>query len=515
MPVPDITKISTEELMRMRAGDGASGIESIPTEQLLKMKGSDYVSPTGSFSENVKAGAGKTIVDLKRGIEQSTPQITASAPLPLRVPMMLGNSIYQRVTGRTPDVVQAEIDESRKLDAPLMATGGGKVGAVAATLPAAFIPGANTYAGAATIGSILGFTRPTSGDESRLQNTVTGGALGVAGKYVGDKVVQGVGSAIAKKTAQNAQAAAQNAPRDAVLAAGREAGYVVPPSSVKPGLVNDTIESVGGKIATEHTASVQNQRVTDTLARQYLGMADDAIFSRAAIADAKKAAAEPYRQIAAVSDDAAKALDAWKQANFDAKMQWNYFRKSGNPEAYTKAQELGKAAEAALDSIEKQASPAAVEALKAARVQIGKLSTIESAMTSGGHVDARVIAKMGERFPFTDQLKLISDFAAQFPKAMKTPEKIGGAGVHALRSTIGAGVGTLVGGPAGTAVGAAAGVAVPWSVRKAMLSGVGQSAMTTPDYAVGALLRGANAGAPLLQRLLPATTVGGALANGQ
>jgi hypothetical protein len=136
-------------------------------------------------------------------------------------------------------------------------------------------------------------------------------------------------------------------------------------------------------------------------------------------------------------------------------------------------------------------------------------------MTSGGHVDAKVIAKMGERFPFTDQLKLVADFAAQFPKAMKTPEKIGGAGVHALRPSIGAGVGTLVGGPVGTVVGGAAGVAVPWGVRKAMLSGAGQSAMASPNYTVGAMLRLGKKTAPTAARLLPAALVGSSQANGR
>jgi hypothetical protein len=199
-------------------------------------------------------------------------------------------------------------------------------------------------------------------------------------------------------------------------------------------LVNEALESVGGKIATAHAASTKNQKVTDSLARQYLGMAEDSILSKGSIADAKNIAAEPYRQISKVSQGAAEALDAWKQANFDAKMQWNYFRKSGNPEAYKAAQAAGDAAEQALNSIEAEAAkvvngPGAqqlVEALKSARVKLAKLNTVESALTNGGHVDAAMISKMAGRVPFSDELKLIADFASNFPKAVKTPEKIGG-----------------------------------------------------------------------------------------
>ena len=59
---------------------------------------------------------------------------------------------------------------------------------VAGALPLAFVPGANTYAGAAALGGGFGALQPTVGDESRLLNTGVGTALGVAGKYGGDKL---------------------------------------------------------------------------------------------------------------------------------------------------------------------------------------------------------------------------------------------------------------------------------------------------------------------------------------
>jgi len=91
-----------------------------------------------------------------------------------------------------PDAVQAEVDEARKLDAPLMGTTGGKVGAfatdAAAMVPTMFIPGANTYKGAALLSGLYGMLQPTSGDESRLTNTAAHGVAGIAGQGAANAV---------------------------------------------------------------------------------------------------------------------------------------------------------------------------------------------------------------------------------------------------------------------------------------------------------------------------------------
>ena len=86
-------------------------------------------------------------------------------------------------------VDQATIDEKKRLDAPLKKTTAGAIGGiggrVALGLPAAFIPGANTLAGAGVIGSIQGAAEPTSQDESVLKNMLIGGASGTAGVALG------------------------------------------------------------------------------------------------------------------------------------------------------------------------------------------------------------------------------------------------------------------------------------------------------------------------------------------
>lgn len=96
-------------------------------------------------------------------------------------------------------VSQADIDEARRLDAPLMRSGAGSAGditgKIAAALPAVLIPGANTVAGAAAVGAGQGLLEPTSGDESVLRNMATGAAGGAGGVMAGRVLMGGAQAA--------------------------------------------------------------------------------------------------------------------------------------------------------------------------------------------------------------------------------------------------------------------------------------------------------------------------------
>jgi hypothetical protein len=108
--------------------------------------------PTDGMSglDKFRAGAGKAFADLGRGVGQ-----------------MVGLTDRQ------------DVAESRRLDAPLMNTGaglGGNIaGNVAALLPTAMIPGANTYTGAAAIGAATGALQPSTSTGETLRNTALGG----------------------------------------------------------------------------------------------------------------------------------------------------------------------------------------------------------------------------------------------------------------------------------------------------------------------------------------------------
>lgn len=123
-----------------------------------------------------------------------------------------GSGVKQIFTGNSN---QQEIDDTKRLDAPLMATGAGVAGNVtgnvATVLPAAFIPGVNGLAGSAALGVVLGGIQPVASDESRLKNIAIGGAAGLAGPVVARGVTaaaQGVKALVEPFTAGGRQAIA-------------------------------------------------------------------------------------------------------------------------------------------------------------------------------------------------------------------------------------------------------------------------------------------------------------------
>lgn len=131
------------------------------------------IDPTegNSFGKNALIGAGKFFVDTARGAKQA---------------LGVGDQA----------ALQREIDESKLLDAPLMRTGGGKVGNIGAAAitaaPAMFIPGANTVVGSAAVGAGIGALSPVATGESRMENA----AIGAAGGAAGQGIANGVGRLI-------------------------------------------------------------------------------------------------------------------------------------------------------------------------------------------------------------------------------------------------------------------------------------------------------------------------------
>lgn len=130
-----------------------------------------------STTQKALAGAGKAFSDVYQGLTQ----------LESRLPSVLQSPV-RRAVGLTkqPEQIDAEINETRRLDAPLMNTTAGKVGNVAGNIavaaPTAFIPGVNTTVGAGLVGASQGFIQPVAEGDSRALNTVLGGVLGAGGQ---------------------------------------------------------------------------------------------------------------------------------------------------------------------------------------------------------------------------------------------------------------------------------------------------------------------------------------------
>lgn len=168
----DLTKLSTDDLMAIRAGDlskvSTAGLQQLradafgaKVEAQTAADRAEYDPTKGmSGTEKFLSGAGKAMTDIVRGAGQ-----------------------------RFGLVSQESIDESAARDAPLMKTGAGQAGAVtgsvATALPAIMIPGANTVAGAGAIGALQGALQPTETGQSVVKNALLGGGLGSGGVVLG------------------------------------------------------------------------------------------------------------------------------------------------------------------------------------------------------------------------------------------------------------------------------------------------------------------------------------------
>lgn len=158
------------------------------------------VTPTDGMSglERFVAGMGKGTHDLVQGAGQRLGDaVDFVAPAPARtLSSLITNQAPPTMAARIGLPTSADVAESRRIDAPLMATAAGKagniVGKVAAAIPTAFIPGANGLVGAGAIGAGQGALEPTTADESVLKNMAMGAAGGAAGVGVGKLVGAGV-----------------------------------------------------------------------------------------------------------------------------------------------------------------------------------------------------------------------------------------------------------------------------------------------------------------------------------
>lgn len=166
-----------------KAGDSASVralgayLKSMPSDT----PAAPEYDPTEGMTttEKALAGAGKAFADTGRGVGQLLRKV-----MPDKAADAIGLP------------TQADIDEAKRLDASLMKTTAGKVGnvggSVAIALPSVFIPGAQTVAGSAALGAGMGFVQPVASDESRLKNTLVGGAVGGAAPVLARTVAAGV-----------------------------------------------------------------------------------------------------------------------------------------------------------------------------------------------------------------------------------------------------------------------------------------------------------------------------------
>lgn len=494
---------------------------------------------TPEVVDNALSGAGKYFSDVGTGVHElyarAADAVNPQSPT-------LGSLITGEPAARLAQIRQ-QITNARERDAPLMASTAGKVGNIGAgvisTLPALAIPGANTVTGAALLGGAQGALQPSLTTHEGMLNTGIGAAAGGIGQAVGNAVTKGAQNILASRTANAAATESQNSVRDAVLQEGRQAGYVVPPSEVNSGATATALESISGKAATKQASQAVNQKVTNSLVAQDLGLAKDQPLTQSILADVREKAGQVYARIkqagsittdSAYLDDLAKIsnvpeevakdfpgatapaakeindlVDSLAQDKFSAANAVEYskrlrqqatanFAEAGvSKSADTKA--LAQAQAKGADALEEMVGRHLADngqaelapAWDQARTTIAKAYQAEAALKGGNVSATKLAAQLQKGKPMSNGFGLVARFADHFGDATKLPK--GGVGVSKLAAVVG-GSGVLYGAatlnPA--IIGAAlAGSVAPYAVRRGLLSGAGQALLASPNYAPNAL----------------------------
>jgi hypothetical protein len=357
--------------------------------------------------------------------------------------------------------------------APWFATGGA-IGAIPSYVNAAKNIGTGVAMGGASALATpeeVGMT-PEQFREAKNKNIAIQGAIGGAFPAAGE-----IGSRIAsllRGTKQTPQmtTAIENA---------RDIGYTMPPTQAGGGIVSRALEGLAGKASTAQAASIKNQEITNKLATKSLGLPEDTVLSPEVIKNVRDVAGKAYDKISntgeiITTDAYSKALDkiiepfmqtakafpdaeispvvkqiaGLRSKSFDAGAAVEKIKqlRTAADDAYrTGSTEIGKAnkdaAKALEDAVEKHLeaiySPGLLKEFKDARQLIAKTYTVENAMNkTTGTVDAKKLADRLQRGkPMSEELKQIAQFGQAFPKAIQTPERIGGSiGISPLDYTV-------------------------------------------------------------------------------
>jgi hypothetical protein len=483
----------------------------------LRPFGIDTGIKTPEVVDRFLSGAGKAFVDIGRGVSQLNDRFNTRHASP---------DVRQQVQRAG----EQQVADSRALDKPLMDTTAGTVGnvtgAVATAAPALVVPGANTVAGAAATGAVLGALQPAVSDEERLKSTAIGGATGAAGQYLGQKVAKFAANRLTSRATNAANEKAQNAVRDSVLKEAQKVGYKVPPATTNPTVKNRVIESVSGKAATQQSAALKNQQITNKLARKELGMAPNAPITKESLNAIRSREGAVYKAIKGAGkittdndylDDLAKLTDSideiakdFPEANvgsheeinklvdsllkdsFDSSSAVEYVKKlrqqassnlsfaaSADPSKKALGLAQRDAAGALEDMVIRHLKSSGQGTLAGrfdrARTMIAKSYSVEGALNegSGNVIASRLATQLKKGKPLSGGLELAAKFAQAFPKA--AAEMNTSPGVSALDAMIG-GAGALTVNPSLAALPLAR-----VGAREALLSKAGQR-LATPNY---------------------------------
>jgi len=475
----------------------------------------------------------------KAAEEPQAPAQDESAVSAPQAALIAGGGVLDRAAAglrsAVPDSVRSALDSLNtklgmgslpSIDPNAQAANAAAVAPVADQHPvASFIGSAVPYLGMGPAGMGALAATEFGTPQERLQRGLTTFGLGKVGEIAGGKLADLFSKRSASSAADLAAQQATNAPRDATLAAAQNAGFVLPPDTSNPGLINGVLEGISGKIKTAQKASLQNQPVTNAMAASDIGLPAGEAITRQALADARAQAGQAYKVVsdfgtikpdqqfnAAVSgiensyNALTKSFKSLKSPDIEtliSDLKSPEFDSNGVVEVVKRLRDeafankiTGKPADLALGRIQDQAQkmleglvdrnlqaagmPDAVRALQAARVQIAKTYSVQKALndSTGDVVAGKLAQQLARGKPLSGNLQTIAQTAQAFPKAMQNMT----SSVPPI-SPLDAGVAAISHGLKGLATVGARPLA-----RSLLLSGPYQRAMVgPPSYAPGLL----------------------------
>jgi hypothetical protein len=401
------------------------------------------------------------------------------------------------------------------------------------------------------VGSLIGAPRTIGQAGANMLRSLVGTVPGQAVTEATDNPYLGAATSIAAPfavgaAAQKAQTASQaaqkrNIVRDETVRAAQQEGFVTTPGSVNPSFGNVNLERLGGKQRVEQEMSYINHEATQRLARRGLGVAEDTPLTPELTKQIRSEefakGYEPVRQIGNITSDttlaselnaierkfagttksfpspikneivaeinkfktpqfnSADAVDEIATLRKDARVNF----KSDDADKVKLAQTQTSLADALENQIERSlaaaGNPRATEMLdqyRASRKRMAISHSVEEAIQKGsGFANAQDFVKqLNKGVPLSAELKLIAEFANNFPHVNVPISKIGTPGSNAVflgGATIpGAALGFLSGaGTAGAAMGGAAtmagGAALRSGARNYLQSQRGQG-RAIPQY---------------------------------
>jgi hypothetical protein len=293
-------------------------------------------------------------------------------------------------------------------------------------------------------------------------------------------------------------------------------------------LLNQALEGLSGKISTAQGASIKNQKVTNKLAAQAIGLPEDAPISREALANIRSQAGQAYDAVKAAGTIKADSQYVDALNNITQKFQGaaKDFPELAKNEvqdivasvdkpsfgadsaidaikilrdkastAYTKGDKtLGKAYRGASDAIEGliernlqaagQPAQDLLSSFRNARQLIAKTYSVEGALNNAtGNVQANKLAtQLAKGKPLSGELEQIGQFGQSFPKAAQEITS-SMPGVSPLDFFGAGGLSAATGNPLAMLTVGARPIA-----RSVILSKPYQNALATPSYSGNAIL---------------------------